>query len=130
MLYPFFLSIKFDVFKFMKRKYLVAIYSYLFFCLLEPSEADDKYFWQAARYYIHNVEEMNKACDDMRSENEYGVSAFVDFYMPSLPDRFWSAIGKRQTYWYEENDGSYLLTGDAVRDLKRLIARKNCPDIY
>ena len=61
----------------------------------------------------------------MKEENDIGTSAFESMYMPTLPDRLWLAIGKRDSYWADDSkEGSILFTREGVLNLKKFIAEK------
>ena len=107
-------------------KYLLFI---LFF--IAPVKAETKYYWQGVRHYLNRPKLMIEACKDMKEENDIGTSAFESMYMPTLPDRLWLAIGKRDSYWADDSkEGSILFTREGVLNLKKFIAEKSCPNIF
>ena len=106
---------------------------YLIFIILfiAPVEAETKYYWQSVRHYLNRPKLMIEACKDMKEENDIGTSAFESMYMPTLPDRLWLAIGKRDSYWADDSkEGSILFTREGVLNLKKFIAEKSCPNIF
>mgnify|MGYP006872190345 FL=1 len=51
--------------------------------------------------------------------------------MPTLHDRIWLDIGKKDSYWADDlKEGSILFTREGVLNLKRFIAEKSCPEIF
>tara|TARA_B000000441_G_C21526823_1_gene223686 strand:+ start:83 stop:409 length:327 start_codon:yes stop_codon:yes gene_type:complete len=106
---------------------------YLIFIILfiAPVKAETKYYWQSVRHYLNRPKLMIEACKDMKEENDIGTSAFEIMYMPTLPDRLWLAIGKRDSYWADDSkEGSILFTREGVLNLKKFIAEKSCPNIF
>ena len=106
---------------------------YLLFILFltNPVKAETKYYWQGVRHYLNRPKLMIEACKDMKEENDIDTSAFESMYMPTLPDRLWLAIGKKDSYWAEDpKEGSILFTREGVLNLKRFIAEKSCPEIF
>ena len=66
-----------------------------------------------------------------KEENNIRTCAFESMYMPTLPDRLWLAIEKRDTYCTDDlKEGSILFTREAVLNLKKFIAEKSCPNIF
>ena len=52
-------------------------------------------------------------------------------YLPTLPDRLWLAIEKRDTYCADNlKGGNILFTREAVLNLKKFIEEKSLPSIF